>query len=210
MSLTELSTAIPERLPAQLNFADLGTQFQAVTGKRSVHIQPSSGNTFSPDGIRVIRFNITGEGYLVPETFRLQASFTVTAGSHAYKPCAPMSCLFERVRVISSGQVLSDESYFDRLQSLHHEWMDKETFKELCAESFYCDVDTNGKATFSDVAAGSQVRIQMPFVTTPIFASNKKLIPIRYCPLVIEMQLQPIYHSMNDVTGLSNPENYPK
>ena len=59
MSLTELSTAIPERLPAQLNFADLGTQFQAVTGKRSVHIQPSSGNTFSPDGIRVIRF-ITG------------------------------------------------------------------------------------------------------------------------------------------------------
>ena len=210
MSLTELSTAIPERLPAQLNFADLGTQFQAVTGKRSVHIQPSSGNTFSPDGIRVIRFNVTGEGYIVPETFRLQASFTVTAGSHAYKPCAPMSCLFERVRVISSGQVLSDESYFDRLQSLHHEWMDKDTFKELCAESFYCDVDKNGKATFSDVAAGSQVRIQMPFVTTPIFASNKKLIPIRYCPLVIEMQLQPIYHSMNDVTGLSNPDNYPK
>ena len=159
MSLTELSTAIPERLPAQLNFADLGTQFQAVTGKRSVHIQPSSGNTFSPDGIRVIRFNVTGEGYIVPEIFRLQATFTVTS-SNAYKPCAPMSCLFERIRVISSGQVLSDESYFDRLQSLHHESMDKDTFKELCAESFYCDVDKNGKATFSDVAAGSHVRVR--------------------------------------------------
>merc|ERR1712023_216560 len=135
MSLTELSTAIPERLPAQLNFADLGSQFQAVTGKRSVHIQPSAGNTFSPDGIRVIRFNITGEGYIVPESFRLQAKFTVL-GDQMFKPVAPMSCLFERVRVISSGQVLSDENYFDRLQALHHEWMDKEQYKELCNESF--------------------------------------------------------------------------
>ena len=62
MSLTELSTAIPERLPAQLNFADLGSQFQAVQSKQQVHIQPSSGNTFSPVGIRTIRFNITGRG----------------------------------------------------------------------------------------------------------------------------------------------------
>ena len=46
MSLTELSTAIPEKLPAQLDFADLGTQFQAVQSKQQVHIQPSSGNTF--------------------------------------------------------------------------------------------------------------------------------------------------------------------
>ena len=205
MSLTELSTAIPERLPAQINYADLGTQFQAVTGKRSVHIQPSSGNTFSPEGIRVIRFNVTGEGYIVPETFRLQATFTVT-GSNAYKPCAPMSCLFERVRVISSGQVLSDESYFDRLQSLHHEWMDKETFKEICAESFYCDMDSNGNAAFMDVTSAKPVRISMPFVTTPIFASNKKLIPIRYCPLVIEMQLQPTYTTMNDVSDLAEAD----
>ena len=81
MILTELSTAIPERLPAQLNFADLGSQFQAVHSKQSVHIQPSSGNTFSPDGIRVIRFNVTGEGYLVPEYLRLQALFTVMKGT---------------------------------------------------------------------------------------------------------------------------------
>ena len=115
MSLTELSTAIPERLPAQLNFADLGTQFQAVQSKQSVHVQPSSGNTFSPDGIRVIRFSISGEGYLVPESLRLQALFTVMKSSdgtaNAFKPLAPMSCLFERVRAISQGQVLSDEKY---------------------------------------------------------------------------------------------------
>ena len=213
MSLTELSTAIPERLPAQLNFADLGSQFQAVTGKRSVHIQPSAGNTFSPDGIRVIRFNITGEGFLVPESFRLQAKFTVL-GSHAYKPCAPMSCLFERVRVISSGQVLSDENYYDRLQSLHHEWMDKDQYKELCGESFAIAQYGNltGDAIHANVDPGDDgsIRIQMPFITTPIFASNKKLIPIRYCPLVIEMQLQPTYATMNDVTDLTDPADYPK
>ena len=88
--------------------------------------------------------------------------------------------------------------------------MDKETFKEICAESFYCDMDSNGNAAFMDVTSAKPVRISMPFVTTPIFASNKKLIPIRYCPLVIEMQLQPTYHSMNDVTEIASATDYPK
>ena len=215
MSLTELSAAIPERLPAQLNFADLGSQFQAVQSRQSVHIQPSSGNSFSPDGIRVIRFNVTGEGYLVPESLRLQALFTVLKGTAgdadsatAFKPLAPMSCLFERVRVMSQGQVLSDENYFDRLQSLHHEWMEKEQFKELCAESFNTkSMSDSGNAEFDEYASGSTTRIQMPFITTPIFASNKKLIPLRYCPLVLEMQLHSSYHTMCDLSGAAYTDN---
>ncbi len=155
MSLTELSTAIPVRLPAQLNFADSGYQFQAVQSKHSVPIQPVSGNTFSPDGIRVIRFVISGEGYFVPESLRMQALFSVLkckdGSAGGWKPLAPMSCLFERVRVISNGQVLSDENYFDRLQSLQHEMMEKEQFEEICAESFNTkSIDGPGEPAFDE------------------------------------------------------------
>ena len=186
MSLTELSTAIPERLPAQLNFADLGSSFSAVQSKQSVHIQPQSGNTFSPVGIRVIRFAVSGEGYLVPESFRHQARFSVlkgTAGtpasSTAVLPLAPMSCLFERVRVISQGQVLSDESHFDRLQVLVKEWMDHDQCKMLCAESFRIEnYDDYGTPNHETIGKDKHRRIMMSFVTTPIF-NQKKLIPLR-------------------------------
>ena len=71
-------------------------------------IQPASGNTFSPEGIRIIRFNITSNDYMVPETFRVQAIFAVP--DNDFVPLGPMSLLFSRVRVISNGVLLSDES----------------------------------------------------------------------------------------------------
>ena len=53
MSLSESVQAIPERLPAGLDYSALGSKFESITQKRSIHIQPASGNTFSPEGIRI-------------------------------------------------------------------------------------------------------------------------------------------------------------
>ena len=134
MSLSESVQAIPERLPAGLDYSALGSKFESITQKRSIHIQPASGNTFSPEGIRIIRFNITSTDYMLPESFRVQCKFSVT--DNDYVPLGPMSLLFSRVRVISQGVLISDESYFDRLNVLHHQWMSSDSFKDLCAESF--------------------------------------------------------------------------
>ena len=77
MSLSEAVQAVPERLPAGLDYSALGSRFESITQKRSIHIQPASGNSFSPEGIRIIRFNITSNDYMVPETFRVQCKFSV-------------------------------------------------------------------------------------------------------------------------------------
>ena len=50
MSLSESVQAIPERLPAGLDYSALGSRFESITQKRSIHIQPASGNTLPPRG----------------------------------------------------------------------------------------------------------------------------------------------------------------
>ena len=92
VALSELSAAIPERLPASLNFADLGSKFEAILEKKSIHLQPASANLFSATGARIIRFNLVSQDYLLPETFRLQALLTVTG--NRFRPNGPMSLMF--------------------------------------------------------------------------------------------------------------------
>ena len=99
MSLSESTAAIPERLPPGLDYSALGSRFESITQKRSIHIQPASGTTFSPEGIRIIRFNITSTDYMLPESFRVQCRFSVT--DNDYVPLGPMSLIFSHVRVIS-------------------------------------------------------------------------------------------------------------
>ena len=119
-----------------------------------------------------------------------------------------MSLMFKRVRCISGGTLISDEDYFNRLQTLHHERMNREQFAEVCAESFpimdrCTDNDLTSTLKNDDGAFTCQPirvanafpqdkRIQMPFITTPLFNKYQDhLIPLRWMPLVIEMELDP-------------------
>ena len=112
MSLQDASAGIPERLINGLDYSQLGTKFEAVTSKEDVHFFPASGNFFSPDGIRVLRFNLVTTSYIDPQSVRLQARFeNVTGGTAAeaakhIKPLGPMSLLFSRVRVLAMGPLL--------------------------------------------------------------------------------------------------------
>ena len=102
MSLQDASAGIPERLINGLDYSQLGTKFEAVTSKEDVHFFPASGNFFSPDGIRVLRFNLVTTSYIDPQSVRLQARFeNVTGGTAAeaakhVKPLGPMSYVFSR------------------------------------------------------------------------------------------------------------------
>ncbi len=106
MALSELNASIPERLPASLNYADLGTSFNAIVQRKSIHVQPASANSFSSVGSRIIRFNLTSQDFMLPETFRVQALLTVSGNN--FRPLGPMSLMFTRCRVLSLGQTISE------------------------------------------------------------------------------------------------------
>ena len=42
-----------------------------VTNRRSVSYFASGGNTYSPNGVKVMKFNLTGDQWLDPSTFRV-------------------------------------------------------------------------------------------------------------------------------------------
>ena len=43
-----------------------------ISGRRSVSYFPQGGNQYSPNGVRVIKFSITGDQWLDPSTFRIK------------------------------------------------------------------------------------------------------------------------------------------
>jgi hypothetical protein len=203
MSLADLTAAIPDHLPLGLSYNDLGTKFEPIQRKRQVRVQPNSVNSFSPDGARVIRFSLTSDDWMIPSTFRVQFKFAVK--DHPFAPLGPANFLWSRIRVMAHGQLLSDESYADRLAALHCATLSPQQYAALSAESFQVTaMNMDSVITHETVPVDTNVRIQTPLITTPIL-NQKRWIPLRWMPLVIELELNSSYTSMC-TTDVGNPK----
>jgi len=91
-----------------------------VTNRRSVSYFASGGNQYSPSGVRVIKFNLTGDQWLDPSTFRV--AFQLNNLEHdplSMNYIKPLSwnpaVFFRRARIIAGGQVIEDIDDFNRL-----------------------------------------------------------------------------------------------
>ena len=56
-----------DSLLSSLSF-DLPPSSSYVTSKRYVSYYPNGASTYSPSGVRVMRFNVVGEGWLDPDS----------------------------------------------------------------------------------------------------------------------------------------------
>ena len=194
-SLQDASAGIPERLISGLDYSSLGSKFEAITSKDDVHFFPASGNYFSPDGIRVLRFNLVTTSYIDPQSVRLQAVIQNTttgddAASTALRPLGPMSQMFSRVRVLAQGTVIEDQTDFARLYTLNHKWMSPMQYRDLCNESFELasvgeSLNAGGPYEHVALAKDQHIRNQMPFPTLGIF-NQPKYLPGRFLNLVLE------------------------
>ena len=150
MSLADLNAAIPDHLPLGLSYNDLGTKFEPIQRKRQVRVQPNSANSFSQECARVIRFSLTSDDWMIPSTFRIQFKLSVTA--NPFVSLGPANYLWSRIRVMAHGQLISDESYADRLAALHCATLSPPHYASLCAESFpVTTLDLNAKSTHTSV-----------------------------------------------------------
>ena len=43
-----------------------------ITDRKSVSFYPSGSNEYSPEGVKVLKFNISGSGWLDPQTLRVR------------------------------------------------------------------------------------------------------------------------------------------
>ena len=99
-----------------------------VTNRRSVSYFAQGGNQYSPSGVKVMKFNLTGDQWLDPSTFRVMFQLNNignvgAAEGTSLKMVGPLSwnpaVFFRRARLICGGQVVEDIDSFNRLSLMH-------------------------------------------------------------------------------------------
>ena len=112
-----------------------------ITNRRGVSYFASGGNQYSANGVRVIKFSITGDQWLDPSTFRVRFQPNNLEhdplGSKYISPLSwnPAVC-FRRARIIAGGQVFEDIDDFNRLSLMITGFMENEEQLVIASEGF--------------------------------------------------------------------------
>ena len=89
-----------------------------ITDRRSVSFFPSNGNEFSPQGVKILRFMITGTDWLDVSTLRVQYKFN-NNGTHALYPINALAAIpFRRLRILAGGQLVEDIDYYNLVYNM--------------------------------------------------------------------------------------------
>ena len=91
-----------DSLVEQLSFK-LPSTASYATERRLVSAFPSGASQFAPDGVRVARFVLTGEGWLDPSTLRLAMKLKNTHATNTLQLASGPWCLFDQVRLLIGG-----------------------------------------------------------------------------------------------------------
>ena len=94
-----------------------------VTNRRGTNYFAQGGNQYWPSGVKVMKFNLTGDQWLDPSTFRVMFQLNNTgnvgaAEGTSLKMVEPLSwnpaVFFRRARIVAGGQVVEDIDSFNR------------------------------------------------------------------------------------------------
>lgn len=168
-----------------------------VTNRRSVSYFPMGGNSYSPTGVKVIKFNLTGDQWLEPNSLRVMFQMNNAHNANVLKPLHwNPAVFFRRARLIAGGQVVEDIDNFNRLSLMLSSL--KTTEQQLIeASEGFGSYDETGNVyrtydvQWTDDAGVVQFQDGRRVMFKPILGlfNQDKLLPLRYCPLQIELEL---------------------
>jgi hypothetical protein len=119
MDLVVASAGNDESLMDQLSFRLPGSASYAQE-RRLVSSHPSGASTFSPDGVRVARFVITGEHWMDHATLRLALKVRNTSPDQTLQLASGPWCLFDQVRLLIGGTEVERIATYGRTHELFH------------------------------------------------------------------------------------------
>ena len=133
-----------------------------VTDRRSVSYYTAGSNIYqSGSGARVIRINLTGEGWLDPSTVRL--SYTLVNNEGASKVLRPLSgpwSFFRRARCLVGGAIVDDVDYYNRVHEMLHILTSKANRDNHSIEGFGGRWDDDENYTSKWTAADYTARVE--------------------------------------------------
>ena len=156
-----------------------------------------------------MKFNLTGDQWLDPLTFRVMFQLNNTgnigaAEGTSLKSIEPLSwnpaIFFRRARLICSGVVVEDIDNFHRLGLMLTALKTEEEQNTTAGEGF-CNFDgkhateqqNDSRSTYrhEDYDKAGMVITARRVLFKPVFGlfNQDKLLPLRYCPIQIELEL---------------------
>ena len=180
-----------------------------VTNRRSVSYFAQGGNQYSPNGVKVMKFNLTGDQWLDPSTFRVMFQLNNTgnigaAEGASLKHIEPLSwnpvVFFRRARTICGGVVVEDIDNFNRLSLMLTALKTEEEQNTIAGEGFCnfggkyaVEQQTDPRSTYrqEDYDQAGFVITARRVLFKPLFGlvNQDKLLPLRSCPIQIELEL---------------------
>ena len=140
--MTHHAQSIDDQLIVNLSYK-LRPGASYITNRRSVSYSASGGNTYSPNGIKKMKFNITGDQWLDPSTFRVAFQLNNHNGNNGdgfQIMVQPLSwnpaVFFRRARLIVSGQVVEDIVDFNRLSLMLTDLLPEDDQHDIGCEGF--------------------------------------------------------------------------
>ena len=174
-----------------------------VTNRRSVSYLASGGNTYSPNGVKVMKFNPAGDQWLDPSTFRVAFQLNNNNGNGIM--VQPLSwnpaVFFHRARLICGGQVVEDIDDFNRLSLMLTDLLPEDDQHDIACEGFgnfdlvkgdagqAADERKSYRQTDYDLSGNVILARRVMFKPMLGLFNQEKLIPLRYCPIQIELEL---------------------
>ena len=163
-----------------------------ITDRKSVTFHPSGSNFYSTTGTKLIKIMLTGDNWLDPSTFRIMFDLSNTSQvpQRKLRPLGGPHTFFRRMRVLCGGQVIEDIDSYNRVHEMFRVLKAKDANINADAEAFgqqwdkYTTLDT----TTLDGIKGGEFHTVLFKPCSGLF-NQPKMLPIRYCPITIELEL---------------------
>jgi hypothetical protein len=186
--MESITQAAEEILIDSLSFKLPGSG-QYIQERRSVSFQTEGSNSYSPNsGTRVMRFKLTTEGWLDPSTVRVFFDVVNNDAPRVLRPIGAVHGFFRRLRIMMRGVVIEDIMDYNRVAEMFDILSTPQARLMTKAEGFggnIANADISTTATLQGITTLQTVCFKP---LCGIFQQTK-FIPLRYCPLEIELEL---------------------
>ena len=191
-----VANTVEDRLVDGLSF-QLKPGASYITERKSVTYHPQGSNIYSTNGTKLIKLLLTGDQWLDPSTFRIMFELQNNEnpangnGHMQLRPLGGPHTFFRRMRILCGGQVVEDIDNYNRVHQMFTILNAKDANINERAEAFGQQFDNHQTAFDRNTVAGiapGQAQTVLFKPCSGLF-NQPKMLPIRYMPLTIELEL---------------------
>ena len=164
-----------------------------VVDRRSVTFHPQGSNIYkTKEGTKLIRILLTGDNWMDPSTLRIlfQLNNDETAAGKLLRPLSGPHAFFRRMRILVAGQLVEDIDQYNRIHEMMQFFVAPDSRNNDAAEAFgfiHNKHVTYKNTTFPGIKPGQG--LQVLFKPLSGLLNQNKMMPLRYAPLTIELEL---------------------